>query len=139
MQINLRTLNVFLTNLTGGWIHTQAEEPLVKELPNKMAPSGIKFKELDIVVMGLLLAIAIIVCIYGLKNEFYGSWICQQNAYKNLVKSGFFKMWLILDIYGVVFRPRLVPCRVQYLEDDRNPHNQQAEDNTNAQNVDTHI
>ena len=56
-------------------------------------------------VCSLSLALFMFICISGIRKVIYNCILCNKKAYKHLVKSGFFKMWLLIDIYGIMWNP----------------------------------
>ena len=47
----------------------------------------------------------VMICFYNISKLLRSLSTSKQNAYRNLVRSGFFKRWLIRDLYGLTYNP----------------------------------
>ena len=56
-------------------------------------------------VCSLSLLLFMVICISWVRKSINNCFLCNKNAYKHLVKSGFFKMWLLIDVYGIMWNP----------------------------------
>ena len=59
-------------------------------------------------VAALVILIMLVLCLSYVQHLLMNSSPFRKNAYSNLVKHGFFEVWIIQDLYGLIYNPRRI-------------------------------
>lgn len=53
----------------------------------------------------MFVILLVMICFYNIVRFLRSLSTSRENAYRNLVQSGFFKRWLLRDLYGLTYNP----------------------------------
>ena len=53
----------------------------------------------------MFVILLVMICFYNIFKLLRSLSTSRENAYRNLVRSGFFKRWLLRDLYGLTYNP----------------------------------
>ena len=69
---------------------------------------SLKLWSLVYFVAALVIIIMLLLCLSYVQHLLMNSSLFRKNAYSNLVKHGFFEIWIIQDLYGLIYNPPLI-------------------------------